>query len=127
MGGIQYLRDYLHLPPEIVPATLRKATSPPKVDSNGINETSEVDPHEIATVVIVTLIVVRVVVVMLVWIREVLGTTSNQNSVVEWVVLEEGVVGRLQAVVLVHHHLLALVGLVLHHQVKMIDTFNMWL
>merc|ERR1711899_563395 len=24
--GIQYLRDYLHLPPEIVPATLRKAT-----------------------------------------------------------------------------------------------------
>merc|ERR1712168_733531 len=26
--GIQYLRDYLHLPPEIVPATLRKATKP---------------------------------------------------------------------------------------------------
>merc|ERR1712135_160735 len=25
---IQYLRDYLHLPPEIVPATLRKATKP---------------------------------------------------------------------------------------------------
>merc|ERR1712113_1245788 len=24
--GIQYLRDYLHLPPEIVPATLRKTT-----------------------------------------------------------------------------------------------------
>merc|ERR1712212_1170781 len=24
--GIQYLRDFLHLPPEIVPATLRKAT-----------------------------------------------------------------------------------------------------
>merc|ERR1711970_467536 len=26
--GIQYLRDFLHLPPEIVPATLRKATKP---------------------------------------------------------------------------------------------------
>merc|ERR1712096_334215 len=26
--GIQYLRDCLHLPPEIVPATLRKATKP---------------------------------------------------------------------------------------------------
>merc|ERR1712142_97712 len=26
--GIQYLRDYLHLPPEIVPATLRKAAKP---------------------------------------------------------------------------------------------------
>ena len=23
--GIQYLRDYLHLPPEIVPATLRRS------------------------------------------------------------------------------------------------------
>merc|ERR1711931_284342 len=26
--GIQYLRDYLHLPPEIVPSTLRKAAKP---------------------------------------------------------------------------------------------------
>merc|ERR1712038_2244449 len=26
--GIQYLRDFLHLPPEIVPATLRKAAKP---------------------------------------------------------------------------------------------------
>merc|ERR1712200_304847 len=26
--GIQYLRDFLHLPPEIVPTTLRKATKP---------------------------------------------------------------------------------------------------
>merc|ERR1711894_830398 len=26
--GIEYLRDYLHLPPEIVPATLRKAVKP---------------------------------------------------------------------------------------------------
>merc|ERR1712027_198863 len=26
--GITYLRDYLHLPPEIVPATLRRATKP---------------------------------------------------------------------------------------------------
>ncbi|XP_078276482.1 small ribosomal subunit protein eS10 isoform X1 [Rhinoraja longicauda] len=26
--GIQYLRDYLHLPPEIVPATLRRQTRP---------------------------------------------------------------------------------------------------
>merc|ERR1711962_1906489 len=26
--GIQYVRDFLHLPPEIVPATLRKATKP---------------------------------------------------------------------------------------------------
>ncbi|XP_039247856.1 small ribosomal subunit protein eS10-like [Styela clava] len=36
--GIQYLRDYLHLPPEIVPATLKRQTRPvdvrarPKVD-----------------------------------------------------------------------------------------------
>merc|ERR1711920_1180806 len=28
--GIQYLRDFLHLPPEIVPATLRKATKAPE-------------------------------------------------------------------------------------------------
>merc|ERR1712141_356525 len=27
--GIQYLREYLHLPPEIVPATLRKTTKAP--------------------------------------------------------------------------------------------------
>lgn len=26
--GIQYLRDFLHLPPEIVPATLRRQTRP---------------------------------------------------------------------------------------------------
>lgn len=26
--GIQYLRDYLHLPPEIVPATLKKPSRP---------------------------------------------------------------------------------------------------
>ena len=26
--GIQYLRDYLHLPAEIVPATLKRATKP---------------------------------------------------------------------------------------------------
>lgn len=26
--GIQYLRDYLHLPPEIVPATLKRQTRP---------------------------------------------------------------------------------------------------
>lgn len=26
--GIQYLRDFLHLPPEIVPATLKKPTKP---------------------------------------------------------------------------------------------------
>merc|ERR1712142_1083101 len=26
--GIEYLRDYLHLPPEIVPSTLREATKP---------------------------------------------------------------------------------------------------
>merc|ERR1712029_209562 len=26
--GIQYLRDYLHLPPEIVPATLKRETRP---------------------------------------------------------------------------------------------------
>jgi len=36
--GIQYLRDFLHLPPEIVPATLKRSTRPsetrprPKVD-----------------------------------------------------------------------------------------------
>merc|ERR1712095_129147 len=27
--GIQYLRDYLHLPPEIVPATLKRQAKPP--------------------------------------------------------------------------------------------------
>merc|ERR1712078_769603 len=26
--GVEYLRDYLHLPPEIVPATLKKASRP---------------------------------------------------------------------------------------------------
>ena len=26
--GIQYLRDFLHLPPEIVPATLKRQTKP---------------------------------------------------------------------------------------------------
>merc|ERR1719309_176290 len=35
---------------------------------------------------------VKVVVVMHAWTKEVLGTTSNQNSVEEWVVLEEDVV-----------------------------------
>jgi len=29
--GIQYLRDYLHLPPEIVPATLKRQTRPEAV------------------------------------------------------------------------------------------------
>ena len=27
--GIQYLRDFLHLPPEIVPSTLKRQTHPP--------------------------------------------------------------------------------------------------
>merc|ERR1712168_1418732 len=35
---------------------------------------------------------VKVVVAMHAWTREVLVITSNQNSVEEWVVLEEGVV-----------------------------------
>jgi len=39
--GIQYLRDYLHLPPEIVPATLKRQTRPetarprPKAEMGG--------------------------------------------------------------------------------------------
>merc|ERR1712168_666212 len=46
---------------------------------------------------------VKVVVVMHVWTREVLEITSNQNSVEEWVVLEEDVVD-LQVVDLVLLH-----------------------
>ena len=29
-AGIQYLRDYLHLPPEIVPPTLKRTAKPPE-------------------------------------------------------------------------------------------------
>lgn len=29
-SGIQYLRDYLHLPPEIVPPTLKRTSKPPE-------------------------------------------------------------------------------------------------
>merc|ERR1712168_1745663 len=46
---------------------------------------------------------VKVVVVMHAWTREVLEITSNQNSVEEWVVLEEDVVD-LQVVDLVLLH-----------------------
>merc|ERR1712168_1253974 len=59
---------------------------------------------------------VKVVVVMHAWIREVLEITSNQNSVEEWVVLEEDVVD-LQVVDLVLLHQPALEDLV-PHQVK---------
>merc|ERR1711966_420396 len=33
--GVEYLRDYLHLPPEIVPATLKKASPPQAGDRDG--------------------------------------------------------------------------------------------
>ena len=45
--GIQYLRDYLHLPPEIVPATLRRSrpeTGRPR--PKGLGETDLQDSHE---------------------------------------------------------------------------------
>merc|ERR1712168_868829 len=56
---------------------------------------------------------VKVVVVMHVWTREVLEITSNQNSVEEWVVLEEDVVD-LQVGDLVLLHQPALEDLVPH-------------
>merc|ERR1712168_1143420 len=98
--GIQYLRDFLHLPPEIVPATLRKATK----------------PSEIVMVETEMRTDVKVVVVMHAWTREVLEITSKQNFVEEWVVLEEDVVD-LQVVDLVLLHQPALEDLA-PHQVK---------
>ena len=56
---------------------------------------------------------VKVVAVMRAWTREVLEITSNQNSVEEWVVLEEDVVD-LQVVDLVLLHQPAVEGLVPH-------------
>merc|ERR1712002_740137 len=50
----------------------------------------------------------KVVVVMHAWTREVLEITSNQNSVVEWGVLEEDVVDHQQVVDSVLLHLPAL-------------------
>merc|ERR1712189_124308 len=59
--------------------------------------------HVIVMVEIEMHIDVKVVVVMHAWTREVLGTTSNQNSVGEWVVLEEdGVDLQVEDSVLLH-------------------------
>merc|ERR1711885_40517 len=54
--GIQYLRDYLHLPPEIVPATLRKATKPN--EGRSWNRDQRGGPgghHEVGTVVAIVI------------------------------------------------------------------------
>merc|ERR1712199_114378 len=63
-------------------------------------------------VVIVTHTDVKVMMVDLT-IKVELGTTSNQNSEVEWVELDVDVVDR-QVVDLMHHHHKVLVALVLH-------------
>ena len=55
-------------------------------------EVEEVHHVVIVTVVTVMHTVVKVEVVMRAWTREVLVTTSNQNSVEEWAVLEGDVV-----------------------------------
>merc|ERR1712150_414149 len=80
--GIQYLRDYLHLPPEIVPSTLRKAAKPseqsrpwnksggeqrgggPRVAMAVTENRTDVKVHQLK--------------------KEVLETISDQNSEVEW-------------------------------------------
>merc|ERR550519_359428 len=36
--GIQYLRDFLHLPPEIVPSTLKRATRPEPRPRDGASD-----------------------------------------------------------------------------------------
>lgn len=36
-SGIQYLRDYLHLPPEIVPPTLKRTAKPPEAGRTARN------------------------------------------------------------------------------------------
>merc|ERR1712141_12651 len=73
-------------------------------------------------VVIVTHTDVKVVMVDLT-IKVELGTTSNQNSEVEWVELDVDVVDR-QVVDLVLHHHKVLVALVLHLLNNM--TFSFW-
>merc|ERR1712193_21646 len=60
------------------------------------------DHHE--TVTVVTEIRTDGKGVMLVWTREVPETISNQNSEVEWEVLEEDVVDHHQVEDLEHHH-----------------------
>jgi len=39
--GIQYLRDWLHLPAEIVPATHKKAVRPPRPQGGGMRQGGE--------------------------------------------------------------------------------------
>merc|ERR1712168_314864 len=68
---------------------------------------------------------VKVVVAMHAWTREVLEITSNQNSVVEWVVLDEDVVD-LQVVDLVLPYQPALEDSV-PHQVKISVWCNSFL
>merc|ERR1712176_471553 len=78
--GIQYLRDYLHLPPEIVPATLKKTASKsdaPKPWAKGDQRSS--GPRGDATVTHTD-----------VTIKLVLDQTSTQISVVDTVELVVG-------------------------------------
>merc|ERR1711928_156015 len=79
-------------------------------------EVVQVVLHE--TVMVVTEIHTDVKVVVVVWTREVLVTTSNQNSVEEWVVLEEDVVAHQQVEDLELLHQPAQEVLVHHHQVR---------
>merc|ERR1712141_370753 len=74
-------------------------------------------------VVIVTHTDVKVVMVDLT-IKVELGTTSNQNSEVEWVELDVDVVVHRQVVALVLHPHKVLVALVLHLHNDM--TFSFW-
>merc|ERR1711928_299922 len=72
--------------------------------------------HE--TVMVVTEMHTDVKVVVVVWTREVLVTTSNRNSVEEWVVLVEDVVAHQQVGALELLHQPAQEVSVPHHQVR---------
>merc|ERR1712062_416775 len=93
------------------PPSARPSNRPVSRDSE-TNEDQE-DHHVIATVVTESRTDVKVV-ATLVSIKEVPETTSNQNSVVEWEVSDEGVEDRHQVVDSVRPHLRPVVGLVPH-------------
>ena len=45
-AGIQYLRDYLHLPPEIVPPTLKRSTKPMESSRQARGFAEEKEPSQ---------------------------------------------------------------------------------
>merc|ERR1712168_942324 len=80
---------------------------------NHLNPGSEINVVQVVRVVLHEIVMVEtemhtdvkgVVVVMHAWTREVLETTSNRSSVVEWEALAEDVVDHLQVVGLVLPH-----------------------